>query len=179
MIKGDILGNRILDLGCGDGMLLNRIFQQNSRIGSKIEHFEPHMSITPNYIRVDVENYIAKENKDLSFVSYSEAHILPFDNRIMDTTILWTVLHHATDPEFLLKEAIRVTNKRIIIVEGYIEDQETYILNYFLDWFFNRPGKGINVNLPLNYKTVQQWKKIFENLDCKLVRIDHVGIDEK
>ena len=57
----------------------------------------------------------------LSYISKGDK--IPLQDKEVDTTILYTVLHHADDPEYLLAEATRVTKKRLIIMEGYVEYQ--------------------------------------------------------
>ncbi len=58
---------------------------------------------------------------------------IPLANHAVDTTILYTVLHHASDPLQLLKEATRITKTRLVIVEGYIEEEDKRMTNIFFD----------------------------------------------
>ena len=133
-------GASVLDLGCGDGMLLNLLHERYDTLG------------------VDVIDYRSDENKHLPFLHNHEGSLLNLKNKSFDNTILWTVLHHSDNPIHLLQEAIRVTRQRIIIVEGYVDDPQVYQINCFLDWFTNRPGKAEAVNVPLNFRTIEWWR---------------------
>jgi SAM-dependent methyltransferase len=156
-----LYGTSVLDLGCGDGMLLKLLNEKYDVLG------------------VDVTDYRYDENKYLPFLQNVEGSLLKLKNKSFDNTILWTVLHHSDNPILLLKEAIRVTRYRIIIVEGYIDDPQIYQVNCFLDWFANRPGKGETVNVPLNFHTTAWWRQQFRDLGCRKIHEKYLGIDEK
>jgi 2-polyprenyl-3-methyl-5-hydroxy-6-metoxy-1,4-benzoquinol methylase len=159
-IQKFIQGTSVLDLGCGDGMLLKLLHQKYDVLG------------------VDITDYRSDENKQLPFLLNSEGSSLNLKNKSYDNTILWTVLHHSNDPTFLLQEAIRVTKRRIIIIEGYVDDPRIYQINCFLDWFANRPGKNEDVNVPLNFKTTEKWKNLFRDFSCKLIYEEYLGIEK-
>lgn len=159
-IKSNLIGNSVLDLGCGDGMLLKILNQSFDALG------------------IDVIDYRSKENKFLPFANYSEGGIIDLPDKCVDNTILWTVLHHSDNPIHLLNEAERITRHRIVLVEGYANDPHVHQINCFFDWFANRPGKNIDVNVPYNFKTTEEWKSLFNKLGCKLIKEEYLGVDE-
>ena len=158
-IKPYLKGHTILDLGAGDG-LLGEIIQKN---------------LNKKVTLIDVIDY---NYSTLPLITYNDGEPIPLPSNSQDTTILYTVLHHANNPEQVLKEAVRVTKQRIIIVEGYVDDPITYSINCFFDWFLNRVAKDEDVNIPLNYKSTTQWNQLFQQLNMKLTIIKYLGIDE-
>ncbi|MFN2340148.1 MAG: class I SAM-dependent methyltransferase [Halanaerobium sp.] len=133
----------LLDLGAGKCALSYKL---------KKEGFE----VTP----VDVQ--------DLSFhpeikpLIYDGQH-LPFADDSFDTVLLLTVLHHIPDPELVLKEALRVGRKVIVIEDVYNSQLQKY-LTYFTDSLFNFEFVGH----PHTNKKDQEWKKLFKKLNLEL-----------
>ncbi len=158
-IKQYLIGEKILDLGAGDGLLGELIKTDMSK----------------EVILVDVVDY---NYTDLPLLLYKDTERIPLEDNSVSTCIMYTVLHHADDPEYVLKEASRVTAKRMVIMEGYIEEYETKIVNSFIDWFINRVVRGTDINVPLNYKTKQEWNIIFEEVGFKITKAIDMGIDE-
>ena len=88
---------------------------------------------------------------------------LPFADNAFDVSIILTVLHHASNPENLLKEAKRVAKKVIIIEDIYTNKIHKY-LTYFFDSLLNLQFSGH----PHTNKTDREWKKTFHTLGMKL-----------
>ena len=158
-IKQYLTGEKILDLGAGDGLLGELIKTEMSK----------------EVVLVDVVDY---NYTDLPLLLYKDTERIPLEDNSVSTCIMYTVLHHADYPEYVLKEASRVTTKRMVIMEGYIEEYETKIVNSFIDWFINRVVRGIDINVPLNYKTKQEWNIIFKEAGFKITKAIDMGIDE-
>ncbi|MBZ9569801.1 class I SAM-dependent methyltransferase, partial [Patescibacteria group bacterium] len=93
-------GSKILDLGCGSGIAA--------------ENFQDFFDA--KVIGADI-----KDNRvlDIPFRIIDGGN-LPFRNLFFDIVLINYVLHHAQDPERLLKEAKRVS-KKIIIYEDLPE----------------------------------------------------------
>lgn len=161
LIKNDIQGPIILDYGCGDGALASIISEHNYHIKT-----------------ADVLDYRLDQALSLPFIPLDQTPSLDLVDNSINTTILWTVLHHCDDPEQVFEEVGRVTSDTIIIVEGFVENRRTRIINCFYDWYSNRPGKNLDVNVPYNYRTVDQWKSIFSNYGWKIERKEYLGKDE-
>lgn len=50
-------------------------------------------------------------------------------------------------------------------------------MNSFFDWFMNRVGALADINVPLNYKTTNQWKELFQQKKLKVVQEKKLGIE--
>ncbi len=158
-IKTYIVGEKVLDFGAGNGLLAREIKEQ----------------LDKEVILVDVVDYNYTE---LPMILYNPEGRLPLADEGVDTTILYTVLHHASDPEHLLEEAMRVTKQRLVIKESYIEEDDIRITNSFFDWFYNRVIGDEDINVPLNFLKVEVWKKLLKLYDFEVIETKYVGIDE-
>jgi SAM-dependent methyltransferase len=158
-IKDYLAGEHLLDLGSGPGLIAQTI------------HERAGMQVT----LADVIDY---SMTDLPTVIISEGGCIPLKDRSVDTTLIYVVLHHADDPLQLLDEAVRVTRTRIVIMEGYVDDEATYLVNCFFDWFLNRIVQGRDINMPLNFHTTAEWHQIFAGRNLRVAREELVGIDE-
>lgn len=158
-IKDYIIGKKILDLGAGNGLLALEIKKQ----------------LDKEVILVDIIDY---NYTDLPLMLYSPEGKVPLVDEEVDTTILYTVLHHASDPKYLLEEATRVTRQRLIIKEAYIEEDEIRITNSFVDWFYNRVIGDEDINVPLNFLKMDAWKQLLKSYGFEVIETNYVGIDE-
>lgn len=158
-IKDYIIGNKILDLGAGNGLLALEIKEQ----------------LDKEVVLVDVVDY---NYTDLPLILYNPEEKVPLADEEVDTTILYTVLHHASDPEHLLEEAMRVTRKRLVIKEAYIEEDSIRITNSFVDWFYNRVIGDEDINVPLNFLKIEGWEKLLKLYGFDVIETKYVGIDE-
>jgi SAM-dependent methyltransferase len=144
-IEEFLIGEKILDLGCGSGIF-------GKKIGEKLKK---------EIIGIDI---VDKRVYQIPFKIYDGKNI-PFSNDYFDVVIVAFVLHHTEDPVSILKEAKRV-GKRIIIFEDLPEGivGKIYCFFHWITWnlFF---GKSPN----FNFYTSREWKEIFQNLDLKLI----------
>lgn len=159
LIEGYLIGERILDLGAGNGLLALEITKQ----------------LEKDVFLVDIVDYNCT---DLPLILYNPKEQIPLADKEADTTILYAVLHHANDPECLIKEAARITKNRLVIVEGYIEEDETRITNSFFDWFYNRVIGDEDINVPLNFLKLKEWEKILESHGFRISETVYLGINE-
>jgi SAM-dependent methyltransferase len=159
LVKDYIVGGSILDLGAGEGLLALEIKKQ----------------LNIEVRLVDVVDY---NFTDLPLILYNPEEKIPLADKKADTTILFTVLHHASDPEHLLKEATRITKSRLVIVEGYVEEDDKRITNIFFDWFYNRVIGDEDINVPLNFLRVTGWEKILNSHGFNIVKTVYLGINE-
>lgn len=86
----------ILDVGCGSGRLASRILERR-----------PDLPIRG----ID----ILPPEADGSNIQKFDGKTIPFADRSFDMAMFVDVLHHAEDPEALLREGIRVARKWILI----------------------------------------------------------------
>lgn len=94
-------GQKVLDIACGDGLLM-RALKKNGALVSGVDISEEGVK------------KCREKGLDVSVVDIA-AEKLPFPNRTFDVVIMLDVLEHFYSPEFLLREAIRVSKKDIII----------------------------------------------------------------
>ncbi len=94
-------GQKVLDIGCGDGLLLSALAKKGV-IGSGVDVSE------------EGARKCREKGLDVSVVDIS-AGMLPFKDGSFDVVTILDVLEHVYAPEELLKEAVRVSKKYIII----------------------------------------------------------------
>jgi SAM-dependent methyltransferase len=159
LVEDYIVGEKILDLGAGDGLLALEIKEQ----------------LKKEVLLVDVVDY---NFTDLPLIVYDPEGKIPLADGEVDTTILYTVLHHASDPDHLLKEATRITKERLVIIEAYVEEEDIRMTNSFFDWFYNRVVGDEDINVPLNFLNVNGWEKLLESLGFEIIETIYLGINE-
>jgi len=107
--------------------------------------------------------------KDKSFVNNLKPVLydgvkIPFNNDSFDVALIVTVLHHAQDPDNLIKEAKRISRKIIII-----EDIYSNVINKYLTFFFDSLTNFEFEGHPHTNRTDLQWKDTFKRLGLKLI----------
>lgn len=135
--------DRILDIGAGTCNLAEILRENGYRV-------------TP----IDVQN--------LSFVDGTKPIIydgekIPFRDNYFDTSLILTVLHHTRRPEKIIKEAMRVSRKIIIIEDIYDNIFQKYLV-FIMDNVSNLEFTGN----PHNNKNDRQWRGIFNRLGLRL-----------
>jgi len=95
-------GSTILDIGTGTGFTADYIKQQ-----------VPQTQITG----LDVTNHVDYPHL-IPRVLY-DGERMPFTDKSFAISLLFYTLHHARKPESVLKEAMRVTSKTIIVIEEF------------------------------------------------------------
>jgi SAM-dependent methyltransferase len=114
---------------------------------------------------VDVKN--VSKLKPVNTILY-DGRKLPFNDKSFEYSLLLTVLHHDKNPENLLQEALRVSNKMLIIEDVYKSLIGKYSLRFIdsllnWDWFSN----------PHSNKKDSEWRNIFDKYNLKIVGEDH------
>ncbi len=132
----------VLDVGCGDGQLAYRLNQER-----------PDLSLGGIDVLVREKTWVP--------VRQFDGKTIPFDTASVDVVMFIDVLHHTNDPYALLREAVRVTKRNIIIkdhlVNGFLAEQTLQ--------FMDRVGNArYGVALPGNYWYLSQWERAFRAL---------------
>lgn len=140
--------DRILDLGSGTCMF-TRILKEKG------------FNITP----VDINNKSYYE--EITPVIYDGEH-LPFKDSSFDACLLIAVLHHTPDPELILREAMRVSKKIILLEDIYINVFQKYY-TFFIDSLLNKEF----INHPHSNKRNDEWLKLFKKLGLKVEKEEH------
>ena len=146
-IIGRVKGKSILDIGCGLGLLSSAIKRKGYDLTA-----------------IDVHDISIDEN--IKPIIYDGA-ILPFGKNEFDTTLFITVLHHTPNPEKLLKDAVRVSKKTIIIEDIYENSFQKYA-TYAMDSIVNLEFFGH----PHTNKDEEEWLSLFKRNKLKLLYKD-------
>lgn len=132
----------ILDVGCGDGLLARRLAE--TRPG----------------IRTEGIDVLVRPEAQIPAAPF-DGERFPYEDQSVDLVLLVDVLHHASHPLRLLKEARRVARDAIIIKDHLCEKRADRRILRFMDRVGNaRHG----VALPYNYLSRQQWLDLFGEL---------------
>lgn len=135
-------GASVLDVGCGDGSIARRI----------LDH-RPDLSLEGIDVLIRPETAIP--------VLPFDGTTIPHPDNSFDAVMFVDVLHHTEDPMVLLKEAVRVARKGILIKDHLREGMLAGPTLRFMDWVGNARH---NVVLPYNYWRERQWREAFQTL---------------
>ncbi len=166
LVKNRMLRSIIRTAGCGRA---NDIFR---KIGSFLSREEKILDIGAgtcsvtellrerefNVTPVDIKNLSAVD--DIVPVIY-DGDTLPFPNNSFDAALLLDVLHHARDPQRVLRESARVAPK-IIVIENVHRGKLQKFLTVAMDRLTNLDFGS------LNHKSDEGWKDIFSKLGLVL-----------
>lgn len=168
-----VIGDSLLDIGCGDGLVAWNLRERFYQI-----------------LLIDVHDYLAPE-VNLPMLDYCDGQSLPIDHAF-DTCLLLTVLHHAENPDELLRETRRVCRQRAIVIEsiyGVLPAStgipEMSLLNNelqrmyatFIDWLYNRVFHD-GVPVPYNFNTPSGWCQLFMTTGWSIIKEADLGIDQ-
>ena len=135
-----------------------------------VSYYGSHVEIGSgpgSVLEVMRKNNYAVDGLDIRDTSYREdlqpvlydGKVMPFCKHAYDTALLPTILHHTSDPESIIAEAMRVA-KRVIIIEDVYEGRLMEWLTKRLDSLMNLEFKGH----PHSNRTHQEWMATFERL---------------
>jgi len=92
---------RVLDIGCGEGVILEQL---------RAYHPAPSTGIDLDPARI----YLAKSRSgDIPFI-IGDAQELPYEDNSFDFVMILEVLEHVGEPDIVLREAFRVTSKFLL-----------------------------------------------------------------
>lgn len=136
----------VLDVGCGDGWLASKVMKARADVqvlGIDI--------LIREHTHIRVEKFDGKQ--------------LPCKNRSVDSVMLVDVLHHTLDPMILLREAVRVTRRQVLI-KDHLRDRMFADLTLRL---MDRIGNARHgVSIPYNYWREDQWRQAFQELKLEI-----------
>ena len=137
---------KVLDVGCGDGLLAHGIGQRL-----------PECAVHGIDVLVRGETHIP--------VEAFNGNSIPYEDDSFDSVLFVDVLHHTDDPMRLLREAVRVARRSIVIKghtkNGFMADQTVR--------FMDRIGNAHHgVALPYNYWSQDEWEKAFKTLNLNI-----------
>ena len=140
-------GWEVLDLGSGTGRLMRWLT-------SRVE------------LRPTLADVVEFGNRvgGFPYVRLDDPLETPFEDRSFDAVLMLFVLHHVAgwdEQEALLREAARVSRRRIILIEDTPLSGTDRLFNTAWDWALNlRHG----VPKPFSFRTVEGWRQVFRRL---------------
>jgi SAM-dependent methyltransferase len=137
---------RVLDVGAGDGLLAHTIRQRRTDI--EIKGIDV---LIRGHTHVPVEAFDGKD--------------IPYDDASFDFVMFVDVLHHAEDPNHLLREAVRVARQGLLIKDHTLSG---FLAGPTLRLMDRVGNQRHGVALPYNYWTSQQWLQNFEALGLRI-----------
>ena len=91
---------------------------------------------------------------------------MPFADNSFGHSVTLTVLHHTNYQKELIKEVMRITKKRIIILEDKYTSRIDKFMTKFVDSLINLEFDGINSN-----RTDSEWRNFFNTNELKIVNV--------
>lgn len=144
-IKDWVVGYKsVIDIGCGGGEFSKWFIDNDYETTS-----------------IDVIN--KTHVKSIRPIIYDGINI-PFPDNKFDIGLLFTVLHHTKNPEIVVKEAVRVA-KRVIIIEDIFSNNFEKVIAMANCSITNREL----FNHPHSNKSDLGWKESFNHLGLKLM----------
>ena len=140
---------RVLDVGCGDGL-----------ISSVLKSKRPDISVQG----IDV---FARSRSHIEVQVFDGSRI-PFDDHTFDVVLFSDVLHHTDDPTVLLREARRVARHSVLIKDHNRSGLGAAMRLRTMDWVGNA---RFDVALPYNYWTQEQWQYAWHEIGLRPERI--------
>lgn len=132
-------GARVLDVGCGDGLLAVRLIE-----------LRPDITVRG----VDV---LVRPGAAIPVQAFDGTH-LPLTDKAVDVALCVDVLHHTIEPGALLREMARVSARVVVkdhTREGFFA-QETLA-------FMDRLGNARHgVALPCKYLSLAEWREVLQ-----------------
>lgn len=137
-------GNRVLDIGLGNGYVAKKIKEQFK-------------------VRIEGVDVVDYNETDIKNTIYDGLH-LPFKDKSFDCCLILQTLHHCTNQVQVLKEAKRVA-RRIIIMEDVYNNRFEKLMTFMHDYISNK-RKG--VDCPYYFHNKKEWKEIFDMLHLRI-----------
>ena len=145
-------GDKVLDFGCGN-LLIAEFIQGNLDV---------------SIIGVDV---IDINLTSLPLKIY-DGEKIPFEDKYFDVTYAGFVFHHTDTIDSLLSECIRVTKRRIIILEDVYENDLELWITKILD--YSNKLASPDIDILLNFKREIEWIALFNKFQLGDVKIQKI-----
>lgn len=138
----------VLDVGAGDGAVGRAYADRVGATVQGIDIFPPPDSAVP--------------------VTAYDGTNLPFADQSFDVVLLSDVLHHADHPALLLREAVRVAKRAVLLKDHLCFGRASRAMLLALDWVGNR-SQGIAV--PGRYASPTEWVEMIHQAGASVERL--------
>ena len=138
-------GASILDVGSGDGGLAAAVVDRKRSL-----RFRGIDTLVRSETHIPVAAF--------------DGTTIPHDDNEYDYVLFSDVLHHTIDPMILLREAVRVASRGIVIKDHLVQGFLAKPTLQFMDRVGNQ---RFGVDLPHNYWRPIQWDTAFKELDLR------------
>lgn len=140
---------RVLDLGAGDGKIAEYIKKKKGKVDINL------LDVTDRHNETNLKMHVYEGGK------------IPFKDDFFDSVLIIFVLHHASKPLKTLKDAARVSKRKIIIVGDIADNWLEMLLTKAWDIIVNSIiGRNWG---KLEFRSDKEWKMAFKDLDLKIV----------
>ncbi len=136
-----VLGPRVLDVGSAEGWI--------GELVSRQMHHDVQLLDVVDMNRTELPHRLYDGNS------------IPFPDGAFDTTLVMLTLHHCTDPEAVLREAIRVTRSRLIITESTYRTTPGRWMLWLMDSVVNACRSRCLMPEALHFRRVTEWRAVF------------------
>lgn len=140
---------KILDVGTGTGFVAKGLMKAKNKNITCVD-----VRLNPLCKGVKVEIYDGKK--------------LLYPDSSFDTSMVIAVLHHCKNPSKILDEMVRVSSKRIIVMEDLFESRIEKWLTFVEDSIVNWEFRGH----PHSNKNEKDWVRIFKKKGLKVVNLE-------
>jgi ubiquinone/menaquinone biosynthesis C-methylase UbiE len=137
----------LLDIGCGDGKLAHLLLEKRPDL------------------RIEGVDVLLRKKTWLPVKPFDGIN-LPFAEASFDGAMLIDVLHHTLDPLPLLRQALRVSRRWVIVKDHVLSGPGAALRLRFMDYVGNARHR---VALPYNYQSPSEWRALYQCLDVRVV----------
>lgn len=138
--------NKILEIGCGDGAILN-----------ELSNLIPEVELYGLEIAESLVNVVNRRKiQNLKECKHFDGYNIPYDNNLFDLVIMSHVIEHVEHPRILIHEASKVSSK--IVFEVPLEHTIRLKKNFVL----TPTGH-------LNYYTYKTFRILLQSCDLKII----------
>jgi SAM-dependent methyltransferase len=134
-------GDRLLDVGCGNGTLAKALADACSQR-------TPSATIVAEGLE-----RVVRGGEPIKVHAYAGGR-MPFEDASFDVVVVADVLHHERDPDALLRECVRVSRRLVIVKDHQVKGPLAQARISFMDWAANAP---YGVPCLYRYLTPRQW----------------------
>jgi SAM-dependent methyltransferase len=131
---------RVLDVGCGDGLLDHALLQMRPDL------------------RIEGVDVLVRKGTPIPVREF-DGRRLPFPDGAYEVAMAVDVFHHAADAETLAAEMKRVAHGSLVIKDHFLHGLPSGVILRAMDWVGNfRHG----VRLPFSYWTEAEWQEVWD-----------------